>query len=68
MWYWDLLPLAIEMVGLPSVLTFKLFHDIYPCDIGWGKVQMHHKFSMGLSLYLLSFGPDIFRKIESKLT
>ena len=34
MWYWDLLPMAIEMLGLPQWITFKVFHDIFPCRIG----------------------------------
>lgn len=61
MWYWDLLPMMIEMVGLPSVLTFKLFHDIYPCDIRAPAV--HHYFSICLSMWLLFYGPDHFKKI-----
>lgn len=61
MWYWDLLPLAIEMVGLPSVLTFKLFHDIFPCRIVHPIV--HHNFVLLLSFWLLTAGPDVYRKL-----
>jgi len=58
MWYWDFMPIAIEMLGLPSLLTFKLFHDIYPCDIRHPIV--HHNFSILLSLWLLTLGPDFW--------
>ena len=56
MWYWDLLPLAMEMTGLPSFLTFKLYRDIYPAHLPHPMV--HHHFSMLLSLWLLVLGPD----------
>lgn len=64
MWYWDHLPLAIEMLGLPGWLTFKWFHDIYPCDIRFPII--HHNFSLLLSLWLLTLGPDFFKKFIYK--
>ena len=60
MWYWDYLPLAIEMTGFPAILTFKLYHDIFPCDIRAPIV--HHNFTILLSLWLLTFGPDFYKK------
>lgn len=60
LWYWDLMPLMIEMVGLPSLLTFKLFHDIYPCNLG--QPAVHHWFSLAVSLWLMFSGPDWFRR------
>ena len=64
MWYWDLIPFAIEMVGLPSILTFKLFQDIYPCDLTMPNT--HHIFSIGLSAYLLTVGTNFWSKIGLK--
>ena len=66
MWYWDLLPMAIEMVGFPSALTFKLYHDIWPCRIR--DPIVHHTFSLILSLWLLTFGPDFFTRDKCKST
>ena len=64
MWYWDYLPLAIEMVGFPSFLTFALYHNIFPCDIRAPIV--HHNFTILLSLWLLTVGPDVFDKLSKK--
>jgi len=58
MWYWDILPLAIEMVGLPSFITFKLFHDIFPSRIV--HPDTHHIFALLLVSWLLTLGPNIF--------
>ena len=60
LWYWDLMPLAIEMVGFPSFVSFKWFNDIFPCRIIHPIV--HHTFSLVLAAYLLTFGPDFFKK------
>lgn len=59
LWYWDLMPLAISMVGLPSFIHFKWFNDIYPCRIIHPIV--HHNFSLILAAYLLTFGPNFLR-------
>ena len=54
--------MMIEMVGLPSFVTFKLFHDIFPCDIGAPAV--HHTFTILLSMYLLFWGSDYFKQTK----
>ena len=64
MWYWDILPLAIEMVGLPHFVTFKLFHDIFPSRIV--HPSTHHIFALCLATWLLTFGPNFFGKIFAK--
>lgn len=58
MWYWDLIPIAIEMIGLPSAFTFKLYHDIYPSRIH--QPIVHHQFALGLTFWLLTVGPYMF--------
>lgn len=58
MWYWDLIPIAIEMVGLPSAFTFKLYHDIYPSRIVHPTI--HHFFALILSFWLITVGPYMF--------
>ena len=65
MWYWDLLPIALEMLGLPAVLTFRLYRDIYPANLNHPMV--HHHFSIAISLWLLTLGPDAFSKLRQKL-
>lgn len=66
MWYWDLLPMTIEMIGLPHWLTFKLFHDIFPCRIG--DPMVHHVFTLLLCFWLMTAGPDIYKKLTKKQT
>ena len=55
LWYWDLLPIAIMMTGIPAAFTFALYHDIYPCRLAHPNVQ--HIFAMALSFLLLTWGP-----------
>ena len=63
LWYWDLIPLAISMIGLPPLSFFKIFHDIYPSRIIHPTI--HHNFALLMSLWLLTVGPnfDLFRKL-----
>jgi hypothetical protein len=58
MWYWDLIPLALQMIGLPGIFTFKVYHDVYPSRIH--QPTVHHFFGMALSLWLLTVGPQTF--------
>ena len=53
------------MVGLPPFLTLKFFHDIYPCDIR--SPNTHHGFALALSIYLLTVGPNLFKKKADKV-
>ena len=32
-WYVFVIPIAVEMIGLPSILTFWLYQAIFPIDI-----------------------------------
>jgi len=58
MWYWELIPIAIEMVGLPTAVTFKLFHDVWPCRIR--QPILHHNITLFISFWLMTVGPDVF--------
>ena len=55
LWYWDFIPIAIMMTGIPAALTFHLYQNIYPCRLAHPNVQ--HIFAMTLSFYLLTVGP-----------
>ena len=54
-WFIYLVPLAIEMVGLPTVTTCWIYSSIYPVDLA--KPWLHHYCLLGLVFWLLTVGP-----------
>lgn len=62
MWYEELIPLFVEMIGLPPVLTFKFYHDVFPCDLS--QPTIHHAFGLMMSAWLLIFGANVFERIS----
>ena len=54
-WFIYLVPLAIEMVGLPTIATFWIYQALYPVDLA--KRWLHHYCLLGLIFWLLIVGP-----------
>lgn len=57
LWYQDLLPLAFMMTGLPVVVWFKLFLDVYPAAEFENK-ELHQVVIMAFMFWLLTVGPS----------
>lgn len=62
-WFTPMVPILIEMVGLPHWLTFFIYGFLYPVK-GGGAVdteprnaEITHLFMIGLCLWLLTIGP-----------
>lgn len=55
-WFTGLVPIVIEMVGLPSILTFWVPHYFYPI-INNADPKYQHFFLMGLVGWLYTVGP-----------
>jgi len=54
LWYQDLIPLCLQMSGLPSFISFKLYLDMFPCH--FDSRNTHHLFLLSLCAYLLTIG------------
>ena len=54
-WFIFLVPLAIEMVGLPSVGTFWVYQRLYPVHLH--EAYLHHQVLLALVFWLLTVGP-----------
>ena len=65
-WFASLVPLLIDMVGLPQILTFWIYSSLYPL-INCGDPSLQHKFMLCLLAWLVTIGPhkNIFESISS---
>jgi hypothetical protein len=50
-----MLPILIQMVGLPSFVSLFLFQLIFAAD--HSRPNIHHLFLIGLTLWLITVGP-----------
>ena len=54
-WYTYMLPVLIQMVGLPSFIALFLYQLIFAAD--HSQPNIHHLFLIGLTLWLITVGP-----------
>jgi len=52
--------MLLQMSGLPVLLTFTWYSDIYPIEVEMPNV--HHFLSLSLTLILLTVGPNKLNK------
>jgi len=53
-WFTCFVPLLVEMVGLPSFMTFWIYAYFYPIQ---GDPKYQHIFLIAITLWLLTVGP-----------
>ena len=58
--------MVYEMVGLPPILTFRWFHDIYPCRL-WQR-NVHHLVALWSLGWLMTVGADKPRALWRAVT
>ena len=58
-WFEWLLPIVIEMVGLPTIMTFWLYRDltIKSNNLLFDSWSLKHLFELVLAAFLVTFGP-----------
>ena len=55
LWYIQLIPMLLFMSGLPPILLFKLYQDIYPGKLNQSNESTHHIMSLILMGFLLVY-------------
>ena len=59
--YLDLIPLCFSMTPLPTIAFFKVFYDIYPCNVSddrltiYDSYKYHHLTTLAIVFYCLIF-------------
>ena len=67
LWYMSLIPIAIEMMGLPWFLTYWLYPVLWPVDIcSFEDRWYHHAATAFIVAILMLRGPQ--RVVESTFT
>lgn len=63
-WFISLVPVMIEMIGLPSWCTFWIYAMFYPINQQAVAIKCQHIFILCLVAWLVTIGPerDIVRK------
>jgi drug/metabolite transporter (DMT)-like permease len=57
----NLIPVAIEMTGIPWFLTFWIYQFFWPADVcEWSERSKHHWATIALTLWLVFVGSSRF--------
>ena len=54
-WFVDFVPLILGMTGLPELLFFKIYSDVFPVHLD--SRNIHHAILLIVTLWLLTVGP-----------